>query len=194
MKDNPRIIRPTLSLLIATGLPVVSALMINLMGMLLSIKSADAQEWPAPKDKGSACLEIQGEFRNHAEDTPSNSLALRSPPWLSSGVLRSGWPGRNLIQVKIETLDNTILRFWFIDQSGEISEPQEFKSTCQNGWWTFNITVSARTDIETTFVQLAIAADGSLLAHVVSEWKGKDFYLFPRKSSEEFEYRFLKMR
>lgn len=199
MKNNPQIIRFTLSLLRATAFPVVSALMINLMGAMLNIKNVEAQEWPPLKKNGNGCAEIQGTFQNSGEDAPLNKRGSRSPPRLSFDALSSGWPGRNIVQVKIETLGNTILRFWFIDQSGEISEAQEFESICQNGWWTFNRAASVSAGegwhgTQTTFIQLAIAADGSLLAHVVRDRKGKDFYLFPRESSEEFEYRFLKTR
>ena len=198
MKKNARIIRRTCSLLLATTLPVVSALMVNLMGALLSIKGAEAQEWLLLKKVGAGCTEIQGIFQNVGEDAPLNKRGSRSSPRLSFDVLRRGRPGSNIVEVAIETLNDTTLRFQYIEQSGEMSETEEINSACENGWRVFSFTLDGigegYSGVSTTNVRLAIAEDGSLLAHVIRNSRGKDFYLFPRKSSEEFEYRFLKTR
>ncbi|TCV85149.1 hypothetical protein [Sulfurirhabdus autotrophica] len=182
-------------LLVTAALSIASNLTINPIGLSSGIMSAEAQELQIPKRKVSECIEIHGMFRNFSEDAHSSNRVLHLSPYLSSDVLSSGWPGKNIVKVKIETLENTILRFWFVEQFGQTSESQEFKAVCQNGWWNFSKVVSGGGEgwhgTQTTFIQLAISNDGSLLAHVVRNNKGKDFYLIPRESTEKFEYRFL---
>lgn len=193
---NPRTLRFVFSLLITAALPVAGGLTLNPMGLLSGIKSAEAQEWPLLKESGTGCTEIQGIFQNVGEDAPLNNRGSRFPPRLSFDVLSSGRPGSKIAEVAIETLNDATLRFRFVEQSGEVSETKEFNSTCENGWRVFSFTLPGMGEgyrgIATTNVRLAIAADGSLLAYVIRNSQGKDFYLVPRSSLAELKFRFLK--
>ena len=185
-----------LSLCMSAALSILNGPMTNPINTALGIKDAYAQEWPIPKKMDSGCPVIQGKFQNTGEDAPSNDRGSRFPPCLSSDVLGSGWPGKNIVEVAIETSNDATFQFRFIEQAGGISKELAFKPVCQDGWWVFSKTASGGSEgwrgTQTTTIRLAIAEDGSLLTHVVRNTRGKYFYLIPQERSEEFRCRFLK--
>ncbi len=176
-----------------SGVPVVLSILNN---PIPTISGAYAQEQPMSTRIDSECLVIQGRFRNVGEDISVNKRKSRLPPYFASDVLSSGWPGKSIVEVMVERVNNTTFQFRFIEQSGEMSEALELKFSCQDGWWIFKRTVSGGAEgwhgTQTTIAQLSVAEDGSLLTHVIRNNSGKDFYLIPRETSEEFEYLFLK--
>jgi hypothetical protein len=155
------------------------------------------REWPRIQQAhGGSCVPVDGSYSNEGIDSPGQNRGSRSPVRFHFDVTRGERPRPEPLFFTIEgAQDHSSQRFRFFREPGLAISDLTRKTVCKGNWHIFSSSGKLEgpdwRGTVSLYRELAVAEDGSLVAHTIETSDGSTLVVVPVHEKREYWFRFL---